>query len=177
MWIWSPSCMTAGSPRIHSRKSGGSRMGLKAESKTQGFPPGSHSPSGPFEIVEFSLLAWKDLHLVTKDKMYMKELCLIVNVKWLCEKFSLRIQWVSYRTLALARKKQIFHGCLVFNHTCIFCQKSFKLFKIIFEWFHKWNSWCDDLIGRNLNQRRSKLIVAAVESSMTDALGRRDYYP
>ena len=55
-------------------------MGLKAESKTQGFPPGSHSPSGPFEIVEFSLLAWKDLHLVTIEKMYMKELCLIVNV-------------------------------------------------------------------------------------------------
>ena len=98
MWIWSPSCMTAGSPRIHSRKSGGSRMGLKAESKTQGFPPGSHSPSGPFEIVEFSLLAWKDLHLVTIENMYMKELCLIVNVNWLCEKFSLRIHWVSYRT-------------------------------------------------------------------------------
>ena len=101
MWIWSPSCMTAGSPRIHSRKSGGSRMGLKAESKTQGFPPGSHSPSGPFEIVELSLLAWKDLHLVTIEKMYMKELCLIVNVNWLCENFSLRIHWVSYRTLAL----------------------------------------------------------------------------
>ena len=55
-------------------------MGLKAESKTQGFLPGSHSPSGPFGIVEFSLLAWKDLHLVTIEKMYMKELCLIVNV-------------------------------------------------------------------------------------------------
>ena len=55
-------------------------MGLKAESKIQGFPPGSHSPSGPFEIVELSLLAWKDLHLVTREKMYMKVLSLIVNV-------------------------------------------------------------------------------------------------
>ena len=58
-------------------------MGLKTESKTHGFPPGNHSPSGPFEIVEFSLLAWKDLHLVhlvTIENMYMKELCLIVNV-------------------------------------------------------------------------------------------------
>ena len=55
-------------------------MGLKAESKTQGFPPSSHSSSGPFEIVEFSLLAWKDLHLVKIEMMYMKELCLIVNV-------------------------------------------------------------------------------------------------
>ena len=82
IWIWSPSCITAGSPRIHSRRSGGSRIGFDAESKTHGFCPGTHSSSGPaaFELVldNLSLFGSKEPKVLTKS--VNKHKCMLPDI-------------------------------------------------------------------------------------------------
>ena len=88
IWIWSPSCITAGSPRIHSRRSGGSRIGFDAESKTHGFGPGSHSSSGPageFELDNLSLFGSKEpklLAIVPTSKLKYK-LSAVISLSYL----------------------------------------------------------------------------------------------
>ena len=69
IWIWSPSWITAGYPRIHSRRSVGSRIGFDAESKTHGFGPGTHSSSGPaafeLEFDNLSLFGFEEPKVLT----------------------------------------------------------------------------------------------------------------